>query len=249
MGERTTPRDPGRPALAAAPHHLDGGGAVLLHRRMAALIHNVSVDLRQLAREPHTRTRTFRDLAVVSRVVHEQAVAIGVPADWIAHAKKAGQQGRRATEAVSLPPRRPVARSLLIAQLHHQVDTLATLAVVGPVRRDRAAVTVQASDKLAEHLRLQWLRVAIGRHCPGRHRGRNKRVVVARDGRLASPPGPDLAAVGTRSGASMARTHPRGPGPGRACPGRGDAHGRHRPRRQRTPCSKPPPKPPGTQPP
>ncbi|MBF6212167.1 hypothetical protein IU487_14105 [Nocardia puris] len=134
---------------------------VLLHRRMAALIHNVSVDLRQLAREPHNRTTTFRDLSVVGRVVHEQAVAIGVPADWIAHAKKAGQQGRRATDAASLPPRRPVARSLLIAQLHHQVDTLATLAAVGPVRRDRVAVTVQASDKLAEHLRLQWLRVAM----------------------------------------------------------------------------------------
>lgn len=161
MVERTTPRDPVSRALVAAPHHLDGGGVVLLHRRMAALIHNVSVDLRQLAREPHNRTKTFRDLSVVGRVVHEQAVAIGVPADWIAHAKKAGQQGRRVTEAASLPPRRPVARSLLIAQLHHQVDTLATLAAVGPVRRDRAAVTVQASDKLAEHLRLQWLRVAM----------------------------------------------------------------------------------------
>ncbi|NKX91249.1 MULTISPECIES: hypothetical protein [Nocardia] len=161
MVERTTPRDPARPVLAAAPYNLDGRGAVLLHRRMAALIHNVSVDLRQLAREPHNRTKTFRDLSVVGRVVHEQAVAIGVPADWIAHAKKAGQQGRRATEAVSLPPRRPAARSLLIAQLHHQVDTLATLAAVGPVRRDRAAVTVQASDKLAEHLRLQWMRVAM----------------------------------------------------------------------------------------
>ncbi|WP_280345506.1 hypothetical protein [Nocardia neocaledoniensis] len=134
---------------------------VLLHRRMAALIHNVSVDLRQLAREPHNRTKTFRDLSVVGRVVHEQAVAIGVPANWIAHAKKSGQQGRRATDAVSLPPRRPVARSLLIAQLHHQVDTLSTLAAVRPVRRDHATITVQAAGKLTEHLRLQWLRVAM----------------------------------------------------------------------------------------
>ncbi|UGT54987.1 hypothetical protein [Nocardia asteroides] len=134
---------------------------VLLHRRMAALIHNVSVDLMQLAREPHSHIQTFRDLSVVGRVVHEQAVAIGVPATWIAHAKQAGQQGRRATDAVSLPPRRPVARSLLIAQLHHQVDTLSTLAAVRPVRRDHATVTPQAADKLAEHLRLQWLRVAM----------------------------------------------------------------------------------------
>ncbi|MEV0336921.1 hypothetical protein [Nocardia sp. NPDC050717] len=128
---------------------------------MAALIHNVSVDLRQLALQPHSRVQTFRDLSVVGRVVHEQAVAIGVPANWIAHAKKAGQQGRRATDAASLPPCRPVARSLLLAQLYHQVDTLSTLAAGGPIRRDHATVTLEAADKLTEHLRLQWLRVAM----------------------------------------------------------------------------------------
>lgn len=161
MVEHTASREPVRRALTATPDTVGHAGSTVTQRRMAAVLQNVTVDLMQLGREPHSRIQTFRDLSVVGRVVHEQAVAIGVPANWIAYARQAGQESRPATRDASLPPRRPVARSLLIAQLHHQVDTLATLAAVRPVRRDHATVTPQAADKLSEHLRLQWMRVAM----------------------------------------------------------------------------------------
>ncbi|MFF0546618.1 MULTISPECIES: hypothetical protein [Nocardia] len=161
MVEHTASPGTTGPALTATPHTVVEAGTTVVHRRMAAVLQNVTVDLMQLAREPHSRIQTFRDLSVVGRVVHEQAVAIGVPANWIAYARQAGQEGRKATGDALLPPRRPVARPLLIAQLHHQADTLSTLAAVRPVRRDHAAVTAQTADKLAEHLRLQWMRVAM----------------------------------------------------------------------------------------
>ncbi|MEV0853801.1 hypothetical protein [Nocardia fluminea] len=148
--------------LAASPdNNLLGTTWALVHRRMAAAIQNVTVDLMLLAREPHSRIQTFRDLSIAGRILHEQAAAIGMPANWIDYARQAGQEGRKATGTSSLPPRRPVSRSLLIAQLHHQADTLSTLAAVGPIRRDRGQVSAQAADKLGEHLRLQWLRVAM----------------------------------------------------------------------------------------
>ena len=134
---------------------------MLVHRRMAAAIQNVTVDLMLLAREPHSRIQTFRDLSIAGRVLHEQAAAIGVPVNWIDYARQAGQEGRNATGTSSFPPRRPVSRSLLIAQLHHQAETLLTMAAVGPVRRGRGQVTAPAAEKLGEHLRLQWLRVAM----------------------------------------------------------------------------------------
>ncbi|MFD4351555.1 hypothetical protein ACFWPX_03300 [Nocardia sp. NPDC058518] len=128
---------------------------------MAAAIQNVTVDITQLAREPYMRMQTLRDLTVIGRVLTEQATAIGVPHDWINLAYQAGYEGRKADDARRLPDPRPVTRAMLIAQLHHQADTLSTLAAVGPVRRGRGPVTAPAAEKLSEHLRLQWLRVAM----------------------------------------------------------------------------------------
>ncbi|MEV0688275.1 hypothetical protein AB0I35_30900 [Nocardia sp. NPDC050378] len=158
----TTRPETTSPARTMPPgNDLVGIGSMLVHRRMAAAIQNVTMDLMLLAREPHSRIHTFRNLSIAGRVLHEQAVAIGVPSNWIDHARQAGQEGRKAAGTYTLPPRRPVARSNLIAQLHHQADTLSTLAAVGPVRRDRGQVTVPAAAKLAEHLQAQWLRVAM----------------------------------------------------------------------------------------
>ncbi|APE37187.1 hypothetical protein BOX37_28300 [Nocardia mangyaensis] len=162
MADTTQPLEPASPALAASPDNNPGKTPpMLVHRRMAAAIQNVTVDLMLLAREPHSRIQTLRDLSIAGRILHEQAAAIGVPANWIDYARQAGQEGRKATGTSSLPPRRPVSRSLLIAQLHHQADTLWTLAAVGPVRRDHGQVSAPAAQKLDQHLRLQWLRVAM----------------------------------------------------------------------------------------
>ncbi|MGC4989884.1 hypothetical protein [Nocardia salmonicida] len=128
---------------------------------MAAAIQNVTVDVTQLAQEPHLRMQTLRDLMVVGRVLTEQATAIGVPREWINLAYQAGHEGRKADDTRPLPDPLPVKRAMLIAQLRHQADTLSTMAAVGPVRRDRGQVSAPAAQKLGEHLRLQWLRVAM----------------------------------------------------------------------------------------
>ncbi|MEV0768518.1 hypothetical protein [Nocardia salmonicida] len=162
MAETTQPGVPGSPAAGASAQNDPGGlGLLFVHRRMTAAIQNVTVDVMLLAREPHSRMQTLRDLLVAGRVLCDQADAIGVPYNWIDHARQAGQEGRKAVGTYSLPPRRPVSRPMLIAQLRHQVDTLSTLAAVGPVRRARAAVGAVTAERLSEHLRLQWLRVAM----------------------------------------------------------------------------------------
>ncbi|GGN66098.1 hypothetical protein GCM10011610_00690 [Nocardia rhizosphaerihabitans] len=135
-----------------------------VHRRMAYAIQNVTADLTILsgepAIEPHAR-KTVRDLSIAHRVLHEQAAAIGVPANWIDHASDAGRRSERTTGESTLPTAHDVPRSMLIAQLRHQVESLHTLPALASVRRDRGLAERRGADRLSEHLRLQWLRVAM----------------------------------------------------------------------------------------
>ncbi|MFD5179428.1 hypothetical protein ACFWM1_26715 [Nocardia sp. NPDC058379] len=135
-----------------------------VHRRLAAAIQNVAADLAILAGEPRieppTRT-TIRDLSVANRVLREQAAAVGVPSTWIQAATSAGRQGRRSTGEHLLPAAHAVPRALLVAQLHHQVEALYTLPALAVLRSDRGQIEPRNAARLSEHLRLQWLRVAM----------------------------------------------------------------------------------------
>ncbi|MFD3510087.1 hypothetical protein [Nocardia sp. NPDC058666] len=132
---------------------------------MTAAIQNVTADLTVLARQrpdgfPQWRA-TVRDLSLAGRVLHEQAVAIGVPQTWIEHARHAGRLGQKSTAEAPLPPSTEVPRIALVAQLRHQVDTLYTLAAIGAVRRGQGHVHRASVERLREHVTAQWLRVAM----------------------------------------------------------------------------------------
>ncbi|MFD4433261.1 hypothetical protein [Nocardia sp. NPDC058497] len=132
---------------------------------MASAIQNVTADLTILSREPSTDSRAsrlVRELSIAHRVLHEQAAAIGVPADWIHLADKQGRLDRRTTgEPPTMPRATPVARPMVLAQLRHQVDALYTLPAIGVLRRQRGLIDDHRGERLSEHLRLQWLRVAL----------------------------------------------------------------------------------------
>lgn len=150
-----------------APAEASGTGAdSVLYRRMASAIQNVTADLTILSREPSTDSRArrlVRELSIAHRVLHEQAAAIGVPTDWIHLADKQGRLDQRTTgEPATLPTATPVARPMLLAQLRHQVDALYTLPAIGVLRREQGVLVADhRSERLSEHLRLQWLRVAL----------------------------------------------------------------------------------------
>lgn len=138
-------------------------GHSVVHRRLAYAIQNVAADLTIVSGEPaiEPHTTTVRDLSIAHRVLREQAAAIGVPPDWIESASDAGRLGRRTTGEPALRAAHGVPRSMLIAQLRHQVEVLYTLPALAAIRRDRGQVEHRDADRLSEHLRLQWLRVAM----------------------------------------------------------------------------------------
>ncbi|MFI8974166.1 hypothetical protein ACIGO9_14865 [Nocardia asteroides] len=135
-----------------------------VHRRVAYAIQNVAADLTILsgdrAIEPRMRT-TVRDLSIAHRVLREQAAAIGAPPNWIDHATAAGRLGRHTVGEPPLPAAHSVSRSLLVAQLRHQVEALYTLPALAAIRGHRGQVQDRDADRFSEHLRLQWLRVAM----------------------------------------------------------------------------------------
>lgn len=142
-----------------------GPGSPVVARRMTAAIQNVTADLSALAARPQGLMRlwrwTVRDLSVAVRVLHEQAMAIGVPDNWVEHAHQAGRLGHRTTADGPLPAANTVARPVPLAQLRHQAETLFTLAAIGVVRRDQTTLNTATTHRLSEHIRLQWLRVAM----------------------------------------------------------------------------------------
>ncbi len=140
-------------------------GLTVVHRRIAVAIQNVTADLSVLAAEPQGAMRvwrtTLRDLSVAARVLHEQAAAIGMPDNWIEHAHQAGRLGHKSTTDGWLPAPTIVSRPLLLAQLHHQTDTLFSVAAIGVVRRHQTTLDIQTANRLSEQVRLQWLRVGL----------------------------------------------------------------------------------------